>query len=219
MHLAEGGEAVDELLHVLGGGADDHAEEALGEEAGGGEHEAALLVEQLLGEVHVVLNVEELLQLDLNHHVHGGLGPNGRDAADALQVLEGEVGRGLQLLLHVDEVRVRHFLEDARECVLDDGRGVQLDHLVLVDVLQHVVEVPVVVVDDQPAEAPPRQAVDLRNRVGALEGSAGGTYNNGDVAGEVPKGVVFGFLVVDQAVVDLIGNDGHFVFVGKFNNF
>lgn len=76
----------------------------------------------------------------------------------------------------------------------------QQDHAVLVEVLDHLVEVAMIVVDDRPAAAPSRHAVDLRNGASANDGHIGGHVAERD------EGTLF---VIRETVVHLVGNDGN----------
>jgi hypothetical protein len=80
---------------------------------------------------------------------------------------------------------------------------------VLVEVLNHIVEVATVVVDDGPAESPARQGIDL--------GDCPST-DDGDLLLQVAHGGELSVILVDQPVIDLIRNYGDLVIVGDLQN-
>jgi len=61
-------------------------------------------------------------------------------------------------------VRVRNVREDAREGGLNERVDMKLDHLVSGKVFHHFVKIPIFVVGNYPATAPPRYAVEFRER-------------------------------------------------------
>lgn len=71
MSRAELLQAITELIDSFLFGANDHAEEALREEAGRWERQTVLLIQKLFAEVNIVLDAIELLEVNAHHHIHG----------------------------------------------------------------------------------------------------------------------------------------------------
>ena len=144
-------------------GAEDHAEEALLEEALRGERQAVLLLEQLLAEVDIVFDALKLVKVDAHHHIHGCAASNRSYTSDGGEAGEGGLRRGRQLLLHGFEVTVGHLRQDSGEGLLHQRIWMQLNHRVHVKPGKDVVEIALVVVHDGPATSPAGQAVDFRD--------------------------------------------------------
>jgi len=96
------------------------------------------------------------------------------NTSDVLQAQIGSVGGGLKLALQVNEELVGHLTQDLGEGVLDERVGMQLNHGVLAEVVDDLVEVALVVVDDGPAASPARNAVDLGKGTSAHHGNGAG---------------------------------------------
>ena len=109
MGRAELLQAISKAIDSGLSGAENHAEEALLEEALRWERQAVLLVEELLAEVYFAFNSLEFIELDAYHHVHRGAASDRSYTADSAEARESGLGRGRQLLLHRFEVTVGHL--------------------------------------------------------------------------------------------------------------
>ena len=109
MSRAELLQALAKLIDSGLSGAEDHAEEALLEEALRREGQAVLLRQKLLAEVDIVFDAVELVEVNANHHVHGSAASDRSYTSDGAEGCEGGLRRGRQLLLHRFEVTVGHF--------------------------------------------------------------------------------------------------------------
>ena len=205
MSRAELLQALSKLIDSGLRGAEDHAEEALLEEALRRERQAVLLRQELLAKVDIVFDAFELVEVNANHHVHGSAASDRSYTSDGAEAGECGLRRGRQLLLHRFKVTVGHFGEDAGQRLLDERVRVQLDHRVHVESCQHVVEVSSVVVHDGPSAAPAWQAVDFRDRAGA---------NDRDSACALSHRDKWALGVVRETVIDLVGDDGNLELVG-----
>ena len=154
MSRAELLQALAKLIDSGLSGAEDHAEEALLEEALRGERQAVLLLEQLLAEVDIVFDAFKLLKVNAHHHIHGCAASNRSYTSDGGEASEGGLAGGGQLLLHGFEVTVGHLRQDSRQGLLHQRIRVQLNHRVHVEPRKDVVEIALVVVHDGPATAP-----------------------------------------------------------------
>ena len=89
MILTELSNSYSEFINSSNTGANDHSESILGEEAGRGENQAALLLEEFLTEFNVTGYVLEFRKVKVHHHVHGSICSNRLDTSDSAKLIEG----------------------------------------------------------------------------------------------------------------------------------
>lgn len=82
MSCAELLQAIPKRNDSLTRGANDHAEEAILEEALRWESQAVLFVQKFLAEFDVIGNSLELVEVDAHHHVHGSAASDGSYTSD-----------------------------------------------------------------------------------------------------------------------------------------
>jgi len=82
--VAESLESFSKVANDFWSSASNHSEGAIRIEASGWECEAVLLFEEFLAEVNISLNVFELREVDLDHHIHGSTGFNWSETVDVL---------------------------------------------------------------------------------------------------------------------------------------
>ena len=140
-----------ELINESVACADYDSEGISSEEASGWEDQATLLFEKFWAEIYVVFNVCELGGVNSHHHVHGCVCSNWGQSPDSRELLECISWGSLKLGLHCSKVSISDLLKDTRKGCLDQRSRVQLDHSMLMQVLNYIIKVATVIVDNGPA--------------------------------------------------------------------